>query len=103
MTNEIKIRQAKPKDIEAISTIKVKGWQNAYRDIIDNEYLDNMNIERVMKKNRENLSKQNFIVAEMNQNEANQLINKLRNNTYKVKGFTDEYLKQFQNDEKMRN
>ena len=50
MTNEIKIRQAKPKDIEAISTIKVKGWQNAYRDIIDNEYLDNMNIERVMKK-----------------------------------------------------
>ena len=35
-------------------------------------------------------------------NEANQLINKLRNNTYKVKGFTDGYLKQFQNDEKMR-
>ena len=42
-------------------------------------------------------------IYDMAYNEANQLINKLRNNTYKVKGFTDEYLKQFQNDEKMRN
>ena len=67
MINKIKIRQAKLDDVEAISTIKVKGWQNAYKDIIDNEYLDNMNIERVIRKNRENFSKQNFIVAEMNQ------------------------------------
>ena len=67
MTNEIKIRQAKPEDIEAISNIKVKGWQNAYRGIIDNEYLDNMNVEHVIIKNRENFNKQNFIVAEMNQ------------------------------------
>ena len=41
-------------------------------------------------------------IYDMAYNEANQLINKLRNNTYKVKGFTDEYLKLFQNDEKMR-
>lgn len=67
MIDKIKIRQAKLEDIEAISIIKVKGWQNAYRDIIDNEYLDNMNIERVIRKNRENFNKQNFIVAEMNQ------------------------------------
>lgn len=67
MLNKIKIRQAKIEDIEAISNIKVKGWQNAYRGIIDNEYLDNMNVEHVIIKNRENFNKQNFIVAEMNQ------------------------------------
>ena len=67
MINKIKIRQAKIDDIEAISNIKVTGWQNAYRGIIDNEYLDNMNVEHVIRKNKANFNNQNFIVAEMNQ------------------------------------
>ena len=67
MINKIKIRQAKIDDIEAISNIKVTGWQNAYRGIIDNEYLDNMNVEHVIRKNKANFNNKNFIVAEMNQ------------------------------------
>lgn len=66
MINKIKIRKAKIDDIEAISAIKVNGWQNAYKNIIENEYLDNMSIEQVIRKNMANFSKQNFIVAEMN-------------------------------------
>ena len=36
--NEI-IRKARIEDIEAISTIKVRGWQTAYRNIIENEQI----------------------------------------------------------------
>ena len=32
--NEIKIRKATLDDVEAISTIKVEGWQSAYKNII---------------------------------------------------------------------
>lgn len=67
MIDEIKIRQAQIDDVKAISNIKVKGWQNVYRGIIDNEYLDNMNVEHVIRKNKANFNNQNFIVAEMNQ------------------------------------
>ena len=66
MKSKILIRKAKIDDIKAISTIKVKGWQTAYRNIIDDEYLDNMNIESIIEKNKTNFTKRKFIVAESN-------------------------------------
>lgn len=64
--NEIVMRKARIEDIETISTIKVRGWQTAYRNIIENEYLDNMNIEHTIEKNKRNFNQQKFIVAELN-------------------------------------
>lgn len=64
--NEVIIRKARFEDIESISTIKVRGWQTAYRNIIDDEYLDNMNIEKTIEKNKRNFEKHKFIVAELN-------------------------------------
>ena len=64
--NEIIIRKARIEDIEVISTIKVRGWQTAYRNIMENEYLDNMNIEHTIEKNKRNFDQQKFIVAELN-------------------------------------
>ena len=48
--NEIKIRKATLNDIKAISTIKVKGWKSAYKNIISDEYLDNMSIQKIGRK-----------------------------------------------------
>lgn len=64
--NEIKIRKATLNDIKAISTIKVKGWQSAYKNIISDEYLDNMSIKKVIEKNTKDFDKYLFIVAEIN-------------------------------------
>lgn len=64
--NELIIRKARIEDIEAISTIKVRGWQTAYRNIIENEYLDNMNIECTIEKIKNNFEQRKFIIAELN-------------------------------------
>ncbi len=40
------IRNATRNDINEIVSIKVDGWRNAYRDIIDKEVLDNIDIKR---------------------------------------------------------
>ena len=64
--NKIIIRKATINDINAISTIKVRGWQTAYRNIIENKYLGNMNIERTIEKNKRNFNQHKFIVAELN-------------------------------------
>ena len=49
--NSIKIRKATLNDIKAISTIKVEGWQSAYKNIISDKYLDNMDITKTIEKN----------------------------------------------------
>ncbi len=64
--NEIIIRKAKIEDIEAISTIQVRSWQTAYREIIDNEYLDSMDIESRIEKRKKDFNQYGFIVAELN-------------------------------------
>ena len=64
--NELIIRKARIEDIEAISTIKVRAWQTAYRNIIENEYLDNMNIEHTIEENKRKFEQHNLIVAELN-------------------------------------
>lgn len=50
--NGIKIRRATIEDVLAISTIKIEGWQTAYKNIINEEYLKNMSIEKITEKTR---------------------------------------------------
>ncbi|MCH5317173.1 MAG: GNAT family N-acetyltransferase [Eubacterium sp.] len=47
MNSNIIIRQAQSKDIESIVRIKVAGWQNAYKGIIDDEYLMSMSVSEL--------------------------------------------------------
>lgn len=61
--NEIKIRRATLNDINVISIIKVNGWQSAYKNIISDEYLYNMSIQKTIEKNTKNFNKYSFIVA----------------------------------------
>lgn len=39
------IRQAREADVRAISAIVVEDWQNAYRGIIADDYLDSLSVE----------------------------------------------------------
>jgi hypothetical protein len=38
------IRKMEYKDIESVANIKVSSWRLSYKGIIDDEYLDNMDI-----------------------------------------------------------
>ena len=63
--DKIIIRKAKSEDIEKIANIKVRCWQIAYRNIIADEYLDNMDIEYTIEKNKRIFEQYNIIVAEL--------------------------------------
>ena len=52
--DNISIRKAKESDIMQIATIKVEGWRQAYGDIINKEYLENMSISKEMQKYTDN-------------------------------------------------
>ena len=61
------IRNATIDDIEKIADIKIEGWQTAYRGIVEDNYLDNMDREKEIEKRRNNIDKGvNIIVAESN-------------------------------------
>lgn len=59
----IKIRQSVLHDIDAIAEIKVTGWQNAYRGIIDDKYLDSMLVSEQIDRIK-NYSSETVFVAE---------------------------------------
>ena len=63
--DKIIIRKAKSEDIEEIANIKVRCWQTDYRNIIADEYLDNMDIEYTIEKNKRIFEQYNIIVAEL--------------------------------------
>ena len=46
MKNEIIIRNADKGDVRKISQILVEDWQKAYRGIMDDAFLDSMNVDR---------------------------------------------------------
>ncbi|MGW9373782.1 N-acetyltransferase family protein [Streptomyces xanthophaeus] len=41
----VHVREMNAADIEAVSTIRVRGWQTAYADIVPQTYLDAMTVE----------------------------------------------------------
>lgn len=63
---DIIIRNVRKDDIISVADIKVKGWQNAYRGIISDDYLDSMDIEKNISKMYRNYNSNGFIVAVVN-------------------------------------
>ncbi len=65
---DIKIRKVKKEDLPAVVDIRIKGWQFAYRGIIDDGYLDNLSSEysKRIKKMEKTYMTDGFIVAESN-------------------------------------
>ena len=52
------------KDIEEVANIKVSSWRISYKDIIDKDYLDSMNIDSYIEKRKEDYNKSLYYVAE---------------------------------------
>ena len=44
--NNIIIRDIKKEDIPQVVDIQISGWRAAYKGMIDDEYLENMNAEK---------------------------------------------------------
>ena len=59
------IRNIELKDIRGAATIKVRGWQEAYKDILDKEYLDSLDITQKESNMLSNYKENGFIVAEL--------------------------------------
>ena len=63
--NNIKIRNVEKQDIPQVVEININDWKTAYRGIIDDEYLDNVNIEEKIKRREQDYKEHGFIVAEL--------------------------------------
>ena len=62
--NKILIRNVKFEDLRAVAEIAIRGWQTAYRGIVDDDYLDNLSIEENYQKRINDYKNDGFIVAE---------------------------------------
>ena len=62
---DIIIRNVRKEDLLAVVDIKIKGWQSAYKDIVDSKYLSNLNNEYDIRieKMKKNFMTNGFIVA----------------------------------------
>lgn len=62
------IRNVRKEDLPSVVDIKIKGWQSAYKGIVDDAYLTNLSSERDkrIKKMEKNYMTNGFIVAELN-------------------------------------
>lgn len=58
------IRKAKDSDINEIAKIKVTGWQNAYRGIVSDAYLNRMSVSEQTERYRTAYSPDTIFVAE---------------------------------------
>lgn len=64
--NKIIVREVKYEDLRAVSEIAIRGWQTAYRGIVDDDYLDSLSIEENYQKRIKDYKENGFIVAEQN-------------------------------------
>lgn len=64
--DNIKIRDIKKEDIPQVVDIQISGWKTAYKGIIDDKYLENMNPEEKIKMRQKDYTENRFIVAELN-------------------------------------
>ena len=62
--DNIKIRNIKKEDIPEVVNIQIDGWRAAYKGMIDDEYLENMNVENKIKMREKDYIETGFIVAE---------------------------------------
>lgn len=64
--DNIKIRNIKKEDIPKVVNIQIDGWKSAYKGIIDDNYLANMNPNEKIKMREKDYKETRFIVAEIN-------------------------------------
>ena len=62
----IEIRKIREEDIEDVVDISIKDWKTAYKGIIDDEFLNNINREEKIKKRKMDYKENEFIVAIIN-------------------------------------
>lgn len=60
---DIIIRPLTADDVYGAAEIRINGWKEAYRGIIDDSHLDTLNIEEQIKKIEKSIGNENFIVA----------------------------------------
>ncbi len=60
------VRNVKREDLRAISEIIVDSWKEAYKGIIDDEYLESLNAEKNYQRMLEDYTEDGFAVAELN-------------------------------------
>lgn len=65
--DQIYIRRVKKDDLPSIVDISIRAWQSTYRGIIDQDFLDHMNLEEQLQKRLADYKKEEFIVAEIEQ------------------------------------
>lgn len=65
---DIIIRNVRKEDLPSVVDIKIKGWQYAYKGVIDDTYLNNLSNERETRiaKMEKNYMTNGFIVVELN-------------------------------------
>ena len=60
------IRNIEEKDIPSVVDIQIDGWRNAYKGIIDDNFLNSMNRNERIEKRKKDYKENGFIVAELN-------------------------------------
>lgn len=64
--DEVVIRRARFEDLRSVSEIVVASWKDAYRGIVDDEYLDGLTVEENYRRRAGNFTDDGFVVAEVN-------------------------------------
>lgn len=64
--NNIIIEKVSKENLKACATISVKSWQETYKNIVDQEYLNNLNIETRYQKFLTNYQSSPFLIAKIN-------------------------------------
>ena len=59
------IRNVRKEDLPDVVDIQIRGWQTAYKGIIDQKYLDTMSKEERLEKRKKDYTQNSFIVAEI--------------------------------------
>lgn len=60
----MEIRMAEIKDIKKIAKLKVNTWKKTYKEIIDDEYIDNLNYKNIVKDLTKDIERDHIIVYE---------------------------------------
>ena len=64
--NQIEIRNLTANDVLGVAQIKVDGWRTAYKGIMDDEFLNSLDVETQAQQFAECVGSNNFIVAILN-------------------------------------
>lgn len=61
--SDIIVRPFNKEEVKDVAKIRVKGWQESYKGIVDDEYLQSLDIEKQTEKFSEFINNDNFVVA----------------------------------------